>query len=129
MDKLGVAAEGDQLRVFWTERFPMQGRVLHFHSRLTPWEPPRSVRVDASARGVWEGTVADVAPEPGRYRVELGVEDEWTGAFTSGADCEWDLGTVEQWRAKPLYGEPSVDGCLYHYLVNASDGTADTNKL
>ena len=129
VDGLGVAAEGDRLRVFWTERFPMQGRVLRVHSRLTPWEPPRSVHIDASARGVWEGPASDVVPEPGRYRVELGVEDEWTGTFTSAAACDWDHGTIEQWRAKPLYGEPSVDGCLYHYLVNAADGTADTNTL
>jgi hypothetical protein len=129
VDGVGVAAEGDRLRVFWTERFPMQGRVLRVHSRLTPWEPPRSVRIDASARGLWEGAISEVVTEPGRYRFELGVEDEWTGTFTSAGSCEWDRGALEQWRSRPLYEEPSVDGALYHYLVNAVDGTVDTNTL
>jgi hypothetical protein len=129
VDGVGVAAEGDRVHVFWTERFPMQGRVLRVHSRLTPWESPRSVHIDASARGLWEGPISEVVAEPGRYRFELGVEDEWTGTFTSAGSCEWDHGTLEEWRSRPLYGEPSVDGALYHYLVNAAAGTVDTNTL
>lgn len=129
VDGLTVEANGDRLRVSWTERFPIHGRVLRIHSRLKPWEPLRSVLIDATSPGTWEGLLFDIAPEPGRYRLELGVQDEWTHTFTVAAACEWDLGTLEQWRANPLYSEPSVDGSLYHYLVNAADGASDTNTL
>lgn len=129
VDSIRVSAEGDQLLVMWTERFPMHGRVLRVHSRLTPWEPPRSVHIDAAAHGLWQAPISEVVTEPGRYRFELGVEDEWNGTFTSAGSCEWDYGTLAQWRSRPLYDEPSVDGALYHYLVNAADGTVDTNTL
>jgi hypothetical protein len=128
-DGLTVETNGDRLRVSWTERFPIQGRVLRIHSRLKPWEALRSVLIDPTSPGTWEGLLSDIAPEPGRYRLELGVEDAWNGAFTAAAACEWDHGTLEQWRANPLYTEPSVDGSLYHYLVNATDGASDTNTL
>lgn len=129
VDDLKATAHGDQLHVSWTERFPIQGRVLRIHPRLTPWEPPRSVVVGTSYPGTWEGPLTELVPEPGRYCLELGVQDEWSGTFAGAASCDWDHGTLEQWRSRPLYQEPSVNGSLFHYLVNASDGTADTNTL
>jgi hypothetical protein len=112
----------DRVSVTWSERFPAHGRVLRVYSRLSPWEPHRTIRLEATARGRWNGPRETLASDFGRYRVEIGVEDEWTGVYESVDNCEWDYGTSEQWRGVALFTSPSIDGFLYRCLLAVSEG-------
>ena len=122
VDNLSVASDGSDLRVTWNERIPVHGRVLRAYYLLQPWEAPRTVALGDHQSGVWQGSLDTLVSEAGRYRFELGLEDEWTGNYQSAASAEWDHGHAEEWEAAPLAGDSSVDGVLYRLLVAAASG-------
>jgi hypothetical protein len=81
VDGLTASGLGSEIVVSWAERFPVSGRVLRVHSQFRPWEKPRELRLSLEDKGRWQGSASLLCAEPGRYRFQLGVEDEWTGAY------------------------------------------------
>lgn len=122
VDNLEVRTVGSEIVVNWSERFAVEGRTLRVYSQFTPWRTSQALQFGLDTRGTWSGSLGLLCQEPGKYLFELGVEDEWSGAYQRAATCLADVGTLADWTSRPLAAEASVDGHLYRALVHAATG-------
>jgi hypothetical protein len=104
---LQVEIVDGRLEVAWSESQAVQGRAVRVVSLLAPWLPAATIPVADGDRGRWSLPAQEAPTSHGRYRIDLGVADEWSGRFDPAASALVQWGTDEEIAATaPNGGEP-----------------------
>ncbi len=117
-DALECDVGPSETKLHWKEQIPVENRVVQVQSLLTPWEDVRSYSIPDDVEGVWEIDTASLQPQPGLFRLELGLTDTWTDLFEpSGRSLRIQSGTHDDWLRHPLSSEEGPSGFLFRTLV------------
>lgn len=105
--------------VSWSLRRPIENLFARIVSLARPWEDPAEVGVHVDGQGRCSAVVPRLPP--GRYALQLLVDDRWTGRAPVGNPAPFEKGTLHELRNHIQALPPTVAGKLEDLLLERED--------
>lgn len=127
IEHVSAAHPGHRTTLSWIQRRPVPGAHGTIRCLTRPWQEPLSSPVS------YDNTTGTASIEvsrllPGRYSLELRVDDEWTGQRTVGRIVQFHIGSEDDLRKRADVLPPTVAGTLERILLTSPNAAADETR-
>ncbi|MCL6646110.1 MAG: hypothetical protein K6U88_14300, partial [Dehalococcoidia bacterium] len=122
-----VVLAGHLTTLGWSQSRPVPGAHGTVRCLTRPWQEPLSSPVS------YDNTTGTARMEvsrllPGRYSLELWVDDEWTGRRSVGRIAHFAIGSEDDLRKRAGALPPTVEGTLERILLTSRNAAADDTR-